>query len=408
VTLRRYRVPGRIEFLGKHTDYAGGRSLICATEQGFSVRATERIDPVLRIVDQAGGESAELPLRSDLEIPAGSWAAYPATVARRLARDFGPLTVGLDLSFTSDLPRDAGLSSSSALVVAVAVAVADANRLPKQPAWLAALPDRDALAGYLGAVENGLGFGPFEPDGGVGTRGGSQDHTAILCSEPGMLLQYGFDPVRFERAVPFPARHQLVVAVSGVVAAKTGAAMALYNRLAESAAELLRVWRNRSGREDPTLFAALSSSPDARPMLEAWLDGHPGREALIARLDQFAAECQDIIPAVGDLLERGEVSGLGELVDRSQQGAERGLANQVPETVHLQRSARRLGAVAASAFGAGFGGSVWALAPEERAAEFAASWEEDYLVTFPEQRGRAQFIRTAAGGPARTAVERSG
>jgi galactokinase len=408
VTLRRYRVPGRIEFLGKHTDYAGGRSLICATEQGFSVRATERTDPVLRIVDQAGEESAELPLRPDLVIPSGSWAAYPATVARRLARDFGPLTVGLDLTFTSDLPRDAGLSSSSALVVAVAVAVADANRLPKQPAWLSAIPDRDALAGYLGAVENGLGFGPFEPDGGVGTRGGSQDHTAILCSEPDMLLQYGFDPVRFERAVPFPAGHRLVVAVSGVVAAKSGAAMALYNGLAETAEELLRVWRYRSGREDPTLFAALSSSTGARQKLEGWLDGHPSREPLVARLDQFAAECQDIIPAVGDLLARGEVSGLGELVDRSQQGAERGLGNQVAETVHLHRSARRLGAVAASAFGAGFGGSVWALTPDERAAEFAASWEEDYLVTFPEQQGRARFFRTAAGGPARTAVERSG
>jgi galactokinase len=408
MTLRRYRVPGRIEFLGKHTDYAGGRSLICATDQGFSVRATERIDPVLRIVDQASGESAELSLRSDLEIPAGSWVAYPATVARRLARDFGPLTVGLDLSFTSDLPRDAGVSSSSALVVAVAVAVADANRLPKQPAWLAVIPDRQALAGYLGAVENGLGFGPFQPDGGVGTRGGSQDHTAILCSEPGMLLQYGFDPVRFERAVPLPAGHQLVVAVSGVVAAKSGAVMGLYNGLAESAAELLNVWRTRAGREDPTLFAALSSSPDARRMLEAWLAGHPGREALAARLDQFAAECFEIIPAVGDLLLRGEISGLGELVDRSQLGAERGLANQVTETVHLQRSARRLGAIAASAFGAGFGGSVWSLAPEERSAEFAAAWEADYLVTFPEQKGRARFFRTAAGGPARTAVEKSG
>ncbi len=27
-------VPGRIEFLGKHTDYAGGRSLLCAVAQG--------------------------------------------------------------------------------------------------------------------------------------------------------------------------------------------------------------------------------------------------------------------------------------------------------------------------------------------------------------------------------------
>ncbi|HEX6943313.1 MAG TPA: galactokinase family protein, partial [Gemmatimonadaceae bacterium] len=31
-------VPGRIEILGKHTDYAGGRSLVCALERGFCVQ----------------------------------------------------------------------------------------------------------------------------------------------------------------------------------------------------------------------------------------------------------------------------------------------------------------------------------------------------------------------------------
>jgi galactokinase len=30
-----FYVPGRIEVLGKHTDYAGGRSLLAATEKGF-------------------------------------------------------------------------------------------------------------------------------------------------------------------------------------------------------------------------------------------------------------------------------------------------------------------------------------------------------------------------------------
>jgi len=49
---------------------------------------------------------------------------------------------------------------------------------------------------------------------------------------------------------------------------------------------------------------------------------------------------------------------IGVLIDRSQDGAERLLGNQVPETIALARLARDLGAVAASAFGAGFGGSV--------------------------------------------------
>ncbi len=394
-------MPGRIEFLGKHTDYAGGRSLICATEQGISVTARERGDALFRITDTVTGEQAELRLGPDLAIPRGEWVAYPATVARRLARDFGPLAIGLDLSFSSDLPQDAGLSSSGALVVAVALALADANRLEERAGWREAIPDREALAGYLGAVENGRAFGPFAADGGVGTQGGSQDHTAILCSRPGMLVQYGWMPVRFERAVPFPPGYVLAVAVSGVEAAKTREAMGLYNRLAEDAAELLRVWRDKSGRDDATLFAALSETLDARETLARWLDGHSRGEALLARLDQFWEECNETIPAVAGLLERGDIAGLGELVDRSQAGAERGLGNQVPETIHLQRSARRLGAVAASAFGAGFGGSVWAMVRGDGVGDFLEAWSVGYRTAYPSRAGSARFMMTKAG-PAAT------
>ena len=69
--LRGWLVPGRIEFLGKHTDYAGGRSLICATEQGFCFLARPLPEGVLRLVIAATGERAELSLASDLPIPRG-------------------------------------------------------------------------------------------------------------------------------------------------------------------------------------------------------------------------------------------------------------------------------------------------------------------------------------------------
>src|SRR5258708_3213568 len=50
-TLRHWFVPGRIEVLGKHTDYAGGRSLLCAVERGFCVSASPRRDGVLQVTD---------------------------------------------------------------------------------------------------------------------------------------------------------------------------------------------------------------------------------------------------------------------------------------------------------------------------------------------------------------------
>ena len=397
MTGRTYRVPGRVEFLGKHTDYVGGRSLVCATEQGITATALDRPDLRLRITDTANRLSAELPLHPELEIPRGQWVAYPATVARRLARDFGPLDRGVDLTFASDLPQDAGLSSSSALVVLVALAVADANRLAERPAWREAIPDREALANYLGAVENGRAFAGFAADGGVGTQGGSQDHTAILCSRAGNLAQYRWVPVQFERLVPFPAGYGLAVAVSGVEAAKGAGALAHYNRLSGDASELLRIWRERSGRDDPTLLAALGSAPDAFGRLAGWLEDHPRRETLLARELQFRDECFELIPGAGDALRGGDLEALGRLVDRSQRGAERGLGNQIPETMHLQRSARRLGAVAASAFGAGFGGSVWAMVPAAAGERFLAEWSAAYRAAFPDRAERARFLTTSAG-----------
>jgi galactokinase len=81
------------------------------------------------------------------------------------------------------------------------------------------------------------------------------------------------------------------------------------------------------------------------------------------------------------------------------------LKNQVPETVHLARRARELGATAASAFGAGFGGSVWALVTREGAEEFLRRWRDDYSRHFPQHAARARFFGTTAG-PAAFAMNR--
>jgi galactokinase len=405
-TLRLW-VPGRIEFLGKHTDYAGGRSLICVVERGIAVVATARDDRTVRLTDAVSGEHVEIEMSATLPPADGSWANYPITVVRRIARNFpGPLR-GADIAFASDLPPAAGLSSSSALVVATFLAICDLNALGAHDEYRRAIPDADHLAGYLGAVEGGAPFGSLDGDRGVGTFSGSQDHTAILCSRAGALVQYSFAPVRFERAVPLPADHVFVIGASGVIAEKTGAARALYNRQARRVHALLDRWRAATGRTDATLGAVLASSDDAIDRLRDIVrdpavrsngdsDGFDATD-LITRLDQFDAESRDIIPAAGDALERGDLVTLGALVDRSQRGAEVLLGNQVPETFHLARSARSLGAVAASAFGAGFGGSVWALVRRDDAQRFTECWHESYAERFPEPATRATFFTTAAG-----------
>jgi galactokinase len=53
--------------------------------------------------------------------------------------------------------------------------------------------------------------------------------------------------------------------------------------------------------------------------------------------------------------------------------------------------------MAASAFGAGFGGSVWALVREADAGAFLADWARRYREAHPDEAARAAFFRTGAG-----------
>lgn len=115
------------------------------------------------------------------------------------------------------------------MIVAIALALAEVNQLPASPTFQANIHNLTDLAGYLGTVENGQTFGSLAGDRGVGTFGGSEDHTAILNGRPNQISQYAYCPVRFQRAIPLPPGYTFAVGSSGVVAEKTGAAMELYN-----------------------------------------------------------------------------------------------------------------------------------------------------------------------------------
>lgn len=403
---KRWYVPGRIEVLGKHTDYAGGPSLLCAAERGMGLVAAERADSLVRVTDASRNHAVEFPFSPDIAVPDG-WANYVATVVRRLARNFPGASFGVDIAFASDLPHAAGLSSSSALIVAIFTAIADVNRLEERAGFAEICAVPEDLAAYLACVENGHSYRDFAGDCGVGTFGGSEDHTAILCCRPGHVSQYRFCPARLERHISLPADWTFAIGSSGVKASKTGAARDRYNRASLAAKAALEAWNTASGRDDPSLDAALRRSPEAPDEIRAALRRahHADFSAndLLRRFDHFAVESQQIIPAAAAALAQPDPAALGEIVDRSQRAAEQLLGNQVPETMALARSARELGAIAASAFGAGFGGSVWALVTRPLAAQFLASWRADYAGRFPASAQRSEFFLTAAG-PALTAI----
>jgi galactokinase len=400
----RLYVPGRIEVLGKHTDYAGGRSLLCAVERGLCVAAGRRSDQRIRIADAVSEQECQFDLSSDLDATSSDWSVYPKTAARRVVRNFGDSLRGANIVFASDLPRSAGLSSSSALVVATFLALRETNDLIHHPAYRSNIVTEGDLATYLGCVENGQSFLDLAGDSGVGTFGGSEDHAAILACRAGWLTQFKFCPARLEREIPLPANCVFIIGVSGVVAEKTGSAREKYNRAALAAKTILTIWNEASGRSDPTLFDAATQTPESPDQIRRLLrsaapPAYPG-QMLLNRFEQFLNESTCYVPGAADALARKDLEEFGKWVDRSQAAAEQQLGNQIAETAELARSARALGAIAASAFGAGFGGSVWAMVQSNTAPDFLSHWKEHYHKRFPDRAESSEFLVSGAGAPA--------
>ena len=379
-----WRVPGRVEVLGKHTDYAGGSVLVGAVDRAITARARlVEGSPGSLTATTDGGDPVTLRAGVAPGLEPGHWGRYLHTVLDRLTLNFGK-GAAAHLSISSDLPPASGMSSSSALVCATALALASLNGWDEDPRWIKAMPDRLSLAGYLAAVEGGRAWQDLPGSSGVGTRGGSEDHTGMLCGTRDRLLLAEFDPMRVERTISFPSQWALVVGVSGVLAHKTGAALEDYNRGPSTVQTVLARWNETTGRADASLAGAVrhlvgeatgeqaAGDPALKDLLRLC---DPGYER--QRIEQFLIESLVLVPEGARLIAEAD-PGIGEVLERSQELADRGLCNQVPQTRLMVSLAREAGAIGASSFGAGWGGSVYALVRADEAEGFAAQWLRAY------------------------------
>ncbi|SHE25690.1 galactokinase family protein [Actinomyces glycerinitolerans] len=395
-----WRVPGRIEILGKHTDYAGGRVLVGAVERGVTVCAERSNNAMgtLTATTTAGGEPVSLTANVNSALPVGHWGHYLQTVLDRLTNNFCA-SVPASLTITSDLPPASGMSSSSALVCACALALADLNGWSSSEVWKRNIPDRLSLAGYFASVENGRDWRELPGTTGVGTQGGSEDHTGILCGARDKLLYAEFDPAQILRLITFPSQWSIVVGISGVLAEKSGAALADYNRGPETLQTVLARWNEASGRSDTTLASAVRSLIGEATGSEAMKD--PQLKRLLnftksdyerGRVEQFLIESLVLVPAGADAIATADANAIGAIVNRSHSLANERLHNQVPATNSMVSLARDMGAIGASAFGAGWGGSVYAIVPSTDAYAFADEWIERYRTEYDALPSASAFV----------------
>ena len=365
-------VPGRLEVFGKHTDYAGGRSLVAAVPRGTTVTASAADDGLVVVHDAMVGQRAEF--GSDGSGNAAGWRRYIATVVRRLALNFPEANLSCRIGISSTLPRAAGISSSSALIVGIAEALIARGAIERLPRWQETIRTIEDRASYFGCIENGASFGALAGDDGVGTHGGSEDHAAILTSSAGWLQQFSFAPLHADRRIRMTDGWTFVVASTGIRANKTGDAREAYNLASASAARVVAAWRERHPGDTRTLGQLARE--------HAHFDELPWPEDLRRRLDHFLAEDARVV-AAADAFQRADVVTIGRLAAASQHEATTLLRNQVPETTELVGLALEAGAAAASGFGAGWGGSVWALVEVTAAAPFLDRWLHRYRARHP-------------------------
>jgi galactokinase len=398
-------VPGRIEVFGRHTDYAGGRSLVCAIDRGFLFAAATGIGSRIRLrEDSAEFGAVEFDLDPDLSPPIGEWANYPMSMARRLSRNFPGQLRGVDIAFSSTMPIGSGMSGSSALMMMVFTAIASASRLHESPVFKQNILDPIDLSVYLACAENGQSFRGLQGDAGVGTFGGSEDHAAILNSRPDTLSLFEFSPPCLKAEIPWPGEWRMVVAFSGVRAEKTREALEKYNMASRRVRDSVMRFNQLAGTHLGTLREVVDYEP--KPGGAGWLkelERAPSRgaaavaPALADRVRQFILEDRTHIPGALAALQARDLGAFGKLVSESHRASKKYLWNIVPEIDSLQKTACRLGAAGASGFGAGFGGSIFAVTTADRAEDLLGRWRVSYAGRYPALAGESAFFIAEPG-----------
>ncbi len=117
------RAPGRVEFIGNHTDYNGGTVLGAALDRAVWVAVAARDDGKWRFCSAPNGSIISLPVgKPRKQTGARSWLNYPLGVIAAFPKFGLKAPAGFDFMVMSDLPTGAGLSSSAALELSSALA----------------------------------------------------------------------------------------------------------------------------------------------------------------------------------------------------------------------------------------------------------------------------------------------
>jgi len=356
--------PGRVNLIGEHLDYNGGRCLPIALPHATYAALGRREDRILSMTSLQLTEPVVVPLDHLGPGSVEGWGAYVAGVVWALGQE-GWEVPGLDVVVDSRVPIGSGLSSSAALECAVVVALAAVMGVPDTTEV------RRGLAESCVRAETEMAGAPT----------GGMDQAVALLGRAGHALLLDFTEGSARQLPWRPEEDDLALLVvdTRVSHALTDGGYASRRTDCESAARMLGVATLREARGHAESLQRLAGS-------------RVGRRA------RHVLTEMDRVDAAVDALERADHAVLGPLLDASHDSLRDDFEVSCPELDLAVETCRRRGALGARMTGAGFGGSAIALLPADRLEDAAVA----VATAFEEQRWRPPgFLRSPASDGAR-------
>lgn len=335
--MRVVRAPGRVNLIGEHTDYNGLPVLPMALDREIVLRHTPRADTRV-ILANADPRFPPVEFTLGETIPAepdGAWGNYARAAGQALWREQGGMR-GIEGEFSSSLPAAAGLSSSSAMVVATALALLDAN---------ARTVPRERLMDLLARAERY-----------VGLEGGGMDQAISLGGVAGCALRIDFRPTLRLTPVQIPRDWRIIVAPSLVEARKAAGARDAYNtRVRECRDALVESRVTSRGSKDYFELLAAVPAVDAVERARLHLD-----DLHFRRFRHVVTEAERVDQAVA-AMHASDLATFGALLSASHASLRDDYDVSAPGLDELVSIAERAGAAGARLTGAGFGGCIIAV-----------------------------------------------
>lgn len=405
--VRLIRAPGRVNLVGEHTDYNGYPVLPVAIDRDITIACASSDDQMIHIVNT---NSKYYPRsfhlnECDQSFEQGDWGNYVKASVRGLVEAnviHQEKVRGFNAVYSGNIPESAGLSSSSALVVATAIAFLNVNAIEI---------DRLTLAEILSHAER------F-----VGTEGGGMDQAISLLGKKGKALKIDFFPLRV-KPVQLLTGYSFVVCNSLIRAPKTESARHEYNRrvvecrLAMALLEkiycvlmgnkfnsvrLADVAAARLGLTEEKTFQIAREAMEGSPLHIDEIARRLGISVkeveekyctlkddslvtppsngfeVLKRYMHVVNEARRVEHAV-QALEEENAKAFGDLMNQSHESCRDNYEVSCPELDALVSIARQNGAIGSRLTGAGFGGCTINILAKESAEEFLqAMWKEFY------------------------------